>query len=218
MDICSELKSHWPSQDDPELDDEDKCCLLLGQRAALEIERLRDALRLILPMAKGYAHQNPVGSNQDYVSQAEACCRPTASCGDCGNETMETQTMNEDNGNAAVAGRHECVVMRYREGYYNEWPTVMLGDKPIDDFVGELNKLASEIERLRIAHEKGAEANVVAALVSAKKSEVMLDGEKYEIKVTPVVEANCLHPNCECLDYCEAKDPYGKPIPKITDA
>jgi len=44
MDICAELRSHWPSQDDPELDDEDKCCLLLGQRAAAEIERLRTAL------------------------------------------------------------------------------------------------------------------------------------------------------------------------------
>ena len=41
MDICAELRSHWPSQDDPELDDEDKCCLLLGMRAAAEIERLR---------------------------------------------------------------------------------------------------------------------------------------------------------------------------------
>lgn len=44
MDICAELRSHWPSQDDPELDDEDKCCLLLGMRAAAEIERLRGAL------------------------------------------------------------------------------------------------------------------------------------------------------------------------------
>ena len=39
MDICDELRSHWPSQDDPELDDEDRCCLLLGRRAADEIDR-----------------------------------------------------------------------------------------------------------------------------------------------------------------------------------
>lgn len=28
-------------------------------------------LRLILPMAKGYAHEHPVGSNQRYVNDAE---------------------------------------------------------------------------------------------------------------------------------------------------
>lgn len=28
-------------------------------------------LRLILPLAKGYAHEHPVGSNQQYVSDAE---------------------------------------------------------------------------------------------------------------------------------------------------
>ena len=27
----------------------------------------------------------------------------------------------------------------------------------------------------------------------------------------------CIHPNCECLDYCEAHDPYSKtPIEKAT--
>ena len=40
-DICAELRSHWPEQDDPELADEDKCCWLLGMRAAAEIDRLR---------------------------------------------------------------------------------------------------------------------------------------------------------------------------------
>jgi len=24
------------------------------------------------------------------------------------------------------------------------------------------------------------------------------------------IEFNCIHPNCECLDYCEALDPYSK--------
>jgi hypothetical protein len=57
MDICSELRNHWPSQDDPELDDEDKCCLLLGQRAAAEIERLREAFRVnMLRLAPETSH------------------------------------------------------------------------------------------------------------------------------------------------------------------
>lgn len=44
MNICNELRGHWSSQDDPELDDEDKCCHLLGLRAAAEIERLRSVI------------------------------------------------------------------------------------------------------------------------------------------------------------------------------
>lgn len=39
---------------------------------ATENERLREALRLTLPMAKGYATVNPVGSNQQCIEQAEA--------------------------------------------------------------------------------------------------------------------------------------------------
>lgn len=31
----------------------------------------RELLRLVLPMAKGYAHANPVGSNQQYITDAE---------------------------------------------------------------------------------------------------------------------------------------------------
>ena len=37
-----------------------------------ELERLQEALRLILPLAKGYAHAHPVGSNQEYVNDARA--------------------------------------------------------------------------------------------------------------------------------------------------
>jgi hypothetical protein len=37
-----------------------------------EVERLREALSLVLPMAKGYAHRNPVGSNQKYCDIATA--------------------------------------------------------------------------------------------------------------------------------------------------
>lgn len=36
-----------------------------------EIEELRDALALILPLAKGYAYVNQVGSNTAYIKQAE---------------------------------------------------------------------------------------------------------------------------------------------------
>lgn len=40
-----------------------------------ELERQRDellaALHLILPMAKGYAGSNPVGSNKEYVARVE---------------------------------------------------------------------------------------------------------------------------------------------------
>lgn len=39
--------------------------------AADRIEALEDALRLILPMARGYAARNDVGSNREYVEQTE---------------------------------------------------------------------------------------------------------------------------------------------------
>jgi len=39
-------------------------------KAAL-CDRLADTLALILPMAKGYAAEHPVGSNQKYVELAE---------------------------------------------------------------------------------------------------------------------------------------------------
>lgn len=35
-----------------------------------ERDNLRNALRLILPMAKGYAHEHPVGGNQEKVNEA----------------------------------------------------------------------------------------------------------------------------------------------------
>lgn len=47
---------------------------LSRQHAAVVAERdaARAALRLILPLAKGYAAAHPVGSNADYVAAAEA--------------------------------------------------------------------------------------------------------------------------------------------------
>lgn len=52
---------------------------LLAQNEALVAERdaLMDTLRLILPLAKGYAAANPVGSNAEYVTTAEAVLDPT---------------------------------------------------------------------------------------------------------------------------------------------
>ena len=35
-----------------------------------ENERYRELLQLVLPLAKGYAAEHPVGSNQEYVEQA----------------------------------------------------------------------------------------------------------------------------------------------------
>lgn len=35
-----------------------------------QAEALREALELIIPLAKGYAHAHPVGSNERYVQQA----------------------------------------------------------------------------------------------------------------------------------------------------
>jgi hypothetical protein len=37
-----------------------------------EVERLRDTLRLILPMARGYAAEHPVGDNQGKANHALA--------------------------------------------------------------------------------------------------------------------------------------------------
>ena len=37
-----------------------------------EVEALREALNLILPLAKGYVAKNNVGSNQSYIEHAEA--------------------------------------------------------------------------------------------------------------------------------------------------
>ena len=45
-------------------------CQLIQAKA--EVERLREALPLILPLAKGYAAAHPVGSNQKYVEEVEA--------------------------------------------------------------------------------------------------------------------------------------------------
>lgn len=36
------------------------------------VSTVRDALRLILPLAKGYAHAHPVGSNARHIQEAEA--------------------------------------------------------------------------------------------------------------------------------------------------
>ncbi len=39
---------------------------------AERVSELQDALALILPLAKGYAHAHPVGSNAEYVAHAVA--------------------------------------------------------------------------------------------------------------------------------------------------
>jgi hypothetical protein len=80
--------------DDPTLEErlrrlgsdlEDEYAMEVYARAAWKIARLQDvsadmelqrdtlasALRLILPLAKGYAAANPVGSNERYVIEAE---------------------------------------------------------------------------------------------------------------------------------------------------
>lgn len=48
-----------------------------SQRDGVEQQRdsLYYCLRLILPMAKGYAAQNRVGNNAEFIEQAEAACR-----------------------------------------------------------------------------------------------------------------------------------------------
>ena len=51
----------------------------------------------------------------------------------------------------------------------------------------------------------------VCALMSAKMNEAIKQLEKEDRK------DKCIHPDCECLDYCEADDPYSKtPIEKAT--
>jgi hypothetical protein len=42
-----------------------------GKELLAELQRLREALRLIIPMAKGYAHKNPVGNNWKFIEEAE---------------------------------------------------------------------------------------------------------------------------------------------------
>ncbi len=42
-----------------------------AEAAEDECERLLHALALVLPMAKGYAAKNKVGSNQEYITNAE---------------------------------------------------------------------------------------------------------------------------------------------------
>jgi FtsZ-binding cell division protein ZapB len=47
-DICNQLFDHWAEQNEPHLDDDEKCCYVLAVRAVNEIRRLRaevDALR-----------------------------------------------------------------------------------------------------------------------------------------------------------------------------
>ena len=50
----------------------------VNSHAAIVAEnaRLREALELVLPMAKGYAHAHPVGSNALYIADAEAALSP----------------------------------------------------------------------------------------------------------------------------------------------
>ena len=45
---------------------------------AERLAKLEDALLLILPLAKGYAAEHPVGSNQVYVDQAEKVTKEQA--------------------------------------------------------------------------------------------------------------------------------------------
>ena len=48
----------------------------LRELAEAEIERLRDHLTWVLPLAKGYAAAHPVGRNAEIVANAEAALAP----------------------------------------------------------------------------------------------------------------------------------------------
>ncbi|MGV2099013.1 hypothetical protein [Rhizobium sp. 21-4511-3d] len=59
----------------------DRIMCLVKETAAkdAEIAKLREALELILPLAKGYAATNNVGNNGAYIAQAEAALEGGAS-------------------------------------------------------------------------------------------------------------------------------------------
>lgn len=48
-----------------------ECGATSGEDCGRHVEMLRRTLKLILPMAKGYAAEHPVGSNDEYVKEAE---------------------------------------------------------------------------------------------------------------------------------------------------
>lgn len=50
---------------------------IAGRLSALTVKnaKLREALDVVLPMAKGYAAEHPVGSNQSYISHAQAALK-----------------------------------------------------------------------------------------------------------------------------------------------
>jgi len=46
-------------------------CEWMAQEVREYVEELEYILKLILPMAKGYAAAHPVGSNSEYIKEAE---------------------------------------------------------------------------------------------------------------------------------------------------
>jgi len=55
----------------PRVDPRIFLCVTYLDEAMVENRRLREALQLILPMAKGYAAAHPVGGNKEYIRDAE---------------------------------------------------------------------------------------------------------------------------------------------------
>ncbi len=69
-----ELAKNWT----PRREHQEVCASLLdrieGEKS--RAEKMEELLALILPLAKGYAHEHPVGSNQKYVEIAESAITP----------------------------------------------------------------------------------------------------------------------------------------------
>jgi hypothetical protein len=63
------MSDHFDEQ--PDGDPHGECAVEI-HRLTAQSDELLAALKLILPLAKGYAHQHRVGSNQAYCDQADA--------------------------------------------------------------------------------------------------------------------------------------------------
>ena len=72
---CAEELSYWLYWDTAGchiIDAEKKMEEIIEKHMAQREARLVEALEIILPMAKGYAAEHPVGNNQDIVNEVES--------------------------------------------------------------------------------------------------------------------------------------------------
>lgn len=139
---------------------------------------IADALRLILPLARGYAAAHPVGSNQDYVNAAEEALAAVRAMGVATSDDWQAdgpESLNEAVKRVADAiqsvGSHAVFVR------FNDWTEEAVPGMPVE-ICRLLDPEDDEIEVMARYPADAVGAEIVARLLAEEQAKAAIEAMK----------------------------------------